>query len=76
MPAEGGESKRLTVHSVADFVVGWMPDGSEFCLFPTEKRVTAQSFIPFPLNGGQPVELGIGAAQTGHLLSGREENGL
>lgn len=70
MPSEGGEPKRLTYHSAADFVQGWTPEGDILFRSNREGRPTqTNKFFTVSANGGLPVVLDIPRAAYGEISS-------
>ncbi|MDO1500769.1 PDZ domain-containing protein [Winogradskyella maritima] len=68
IPSEGGEPKRLTYHSSADFVEGWTPDGEVLFRSNRESQPTmTNKFFAVSPKGGLPVALPVPRAAYGEL---------
>nr|WP_321222584.1 PDZ domain-containing protein [uncultured Psychroserpens sp.] len=66
--SEGGEPKRLTYHSAADFVQGWTPDGKILFRSNREGRPTqTNKFFTVSTQGELPVALDIPRAAYGEI---------
>ncbi|HEU4784809.1 MAG TPA: peptidase, partial [Ktedonobacterales bacterium] len=66
MPADGGDTQRLTYHGSATSVVGWRPDGSAIIYAspagePSRRMVTLHAVAP---NGGPTTTLPYGPARS------------